>query len=362
MKRFLLCLLSITLAFTLFLTGCTACSGCSGDSTLYFSNSFTGQWGGSNTNPTEYYEKLTYDVSYTDNYQNGLIKKGSALQNLLNCDFTGDYTTILEVGGANLLSERANLSNLPETITDREVYKYTTTLNITATIDGKEYNDQNVTECYFFANDISFNPIYSHTLSINTYVMLSPSSQFATTRKAYEYETFYNTNNYTIIKQALELDENGLTGNVLGTSVSTNEYEFRTLIDNNQLIFALRNFQSLPNQFTVLGVVSPAYNQSKNISVLQQALYDYNTELTYNSKTSDYVIPIKRINFAVASDTYTGIAQYLCLQQAEVTDVNGNNPIKNHVLPVEYAFPISTSGTFSCLGAIVCNLKSVTIN
>ena len=84
MKKFLVSLLAIALSLVFF-----TASGCAPSVPLAFNNDFNGG-GGSSAEPTSLTETLFYEVKYTDNYSDTIIKDENITDDLLSEIFDDD--------------------------------------------------------------------------------------------------------------------------------------------------------------------------------------------------------------------------------------------------------------------------------
>jgi len=336
MKKFLLSILSLTLAFCLLLSG----SGCSNTVLLAFNNTFN-----DGKDPNNLVETITYDVTYSDNYGDGLIKKDVELtDDVIKFEFkNGKYVQTLET-----------ISFLPDTIkTDIDVQntkilKLTSKLNVdfVYTIDGTEKtsNDSVEQETYFLLAGMSFAPLHSSVKS--NFSLVGVANNKATVVEDKRSSVIeYNNETYTVTKT----DDTGTTTN-------SYEYEFRTAVDNNQLLFILRSLSLAEEATTKIDFVSPTYGQAKTLMVKNQATLSSVINVSYNGgEKKQETIASKHLSFFINENRQSGSPQYVVIQDAK------SDNLGNRALPLVYAETLTTYGSFMSMGALVYTISDVSV-
>lgn len=347
MKRFFSTILCLSMAIILALSA----SGCNKKSALVFNNSFFG----STNNPSPgYTETLKYSVSNVNNY-NELIKKDTDVftDSLATFKYTGTYESVFSV--VDVLPEEIQ-TNVSEEISST-IYHLKTTLKLTSTYKvngeyaegGTQNQDGSVTyedvvenEVYFLISGHSFAPVYSSGRQKSSTLVLSDKANVIIYE--YSYATTYNTNKYTTVKGYSE--EKPVTNKF--------EYTFKTVIDNAQLLFALRNVTLEEKGTLNIPVVSPVYGKAQTMTITNSS--ENTKSVTINDVTEQ--IPVKNLNFKLAQEYNTGTPQYAVIQKSSPNE----QAIPNKALLIEYAMPIVSYGNFFSMGAMVYTLTDVEIN
>ena len=352
MKKITTLLLAISLCLVAFLGGCS----CASTSPLTFTNAFYG----SNGQPTVgYKETLTYKVSYVDDknvYPYNTMSQ-TAKTVLASVDYDGSFITEFEV--LNHYPTNLPKSNIvgENGVYSGEVYRYKTKLNVNATytlINGevKEFTDSIVTEVYFLPSAHSFAPIYSTRVSDMTLVFISNNkADFG--KVNYDYKTTYNLSTYTI-------DTKVVTGAKETTSSLTYAYSYKTAIDNNQLLFALRSFDTPSTSTVTLSVIDPTYGTPQSLGFKQSSSNNQDFNFTYNEQGAldAEKLPIRNVVFAMNNLNATGYNHYLKMQVGKST----NDSVKSKALLVQYAMPLVAYGSISSLGVMQYDLQTAIVN
>ncbi len=352
MKKLLytiLCLI-LTLFFALF--GCS----CAIAQPLTFNKNYLGDANG------HYSEILEYTVENQSSYQS--ITNSTDVDDANIPKFSGTY--VVEFSDY--------LPTEIDTDIDYEQYyhyiKSTLSLNISFA-DGTELNDKIISEVYFHSKDWSLAPVYSKTTMKNTYLSLSSETKYQ--QMIYQYSALYNKENYTLTKTYYNPAENedinliDITDTdpnspsyfnteklvALSGNGNSHEYKTRTIIDNAQLLFAIRN-SNLDG--STLPTVSFTYEKPIDMVAKNRNEVNYTLEnFTYNGEDkSSTNITVNNIEFYINSTNNRGSSKYMSIQKEEA------NGIKNNALIVEYAEPLLSG--LSNIGALVYKLNKVTIS
>ena len=363
MKKFIFLVLSICLCAMFTLSGCS----CAPETILEFNNSRIKDISK---------ETLKYSVTLDKNYKD--IKRSSIVsENLLpefrNGLYVSEYQAE-EYFENDFLSKPGEISKIRTCLTIDVV----DTKGTSNSDDDKIYKDQILSEVYFYTSQWSFAPIYSKTTVKNTYTAIENDTiEFA--HMIYQYETTYTNSSYVITKKyynkaegediTKEMDLNALDTTKLltieGDSGKTQEYSFRQVIDNNQLIFATRNLDIAKDSNAVLPVVNYMYSKPSKLQILNQAnsTHNFETALNYSYLGTNKVypakelsMPIKNIRISLVNTDYVGMPKYVSVQN----DTADEGKILNNGLVIEYAEAL-TNASYHCLGALVYRLVDVNI-
>ena len=356
MNRFFKTALTVTTAIILAVSA-SGCDGCNSTSPLVFNSDFAGA--GATEPSFGYTETLTYDVTNASDY-NTILKKSDALTDeLAEYSMNGTYTSSLKLLGS--LPQKSDggediVTNID--VSDNTIYHLKTELNLNATYkvggeyadgytdsidpdipDGKTYNDRIVSEVFFLAAGQSFAPIWSSSKVKNSILSVSEKANVSVIE--YSVITEYNSGSYKM-------------RTVNGEEVTTDsyEYEFKRVIDTNQLLFAVRGLAINSNATKTFPVVSSSYGSAQSLVVENTA--ENTKTANINGKTLE--IPVKNLNFKRSTQYNTGIPHYILLQKESVPDLS------NKALVIEYAAPLTTYGTFTTMGALVYSLRTVSYN
>lgn len=345
MKRLITTIFSLSLAVIIALLS----SGCSTTATLTFNNAFFG----TTTEPSPgYTETLKYSVKNVENYNDFIIKEDSVFKDdFATFDYDGTYESVLTV-----------LGNLPEGIetnvsldANSSIYRLKTSLKLKSTYkvtgevveggtqnaDGSvSFDDIVESEVYFLKSGHSFAPIYSIGSQKSTCLVLGEKASIELFE--YSYKISYNTSKYKIERNY----ENQ-------TKTKSYSYTFKSLIDNNQLLFAIRCLEIKEDASTNLPVVSPVYGSKQTLTVKNTS--DNTKSVTLNGVTQN--IPVKNLNFCLSAEYNTGTPHYAIIQKNSQTE----QTIAQKALLLEYAAPLSSYGSFYSMGALVYTLTDVEI-
>lgn len=340
MKKRFFGILACSLAFTF------ALSGCGGDTQLSFSNYVHGNTPGES-------ETLNYHVSSIDD---------DASDNLtfnLDGTYTSTFTyydDINHIGEDESLKKIVQNNSLYNSLSYKNFYLLTTDLNVTATykFSDKEptvYNDSMQTKIIFASVKDSLAPIYSYTKS--QYTLIGLTDELAVSTFDDEYTVNYQKDKYTVTK----------IKNIDGTPVtSVKEYNYtaKTLIDNNQLFFALRNLSLSEESSTSLPTVSIAYGEKKSLLIKKDKSTTYNLNgIIYNDTSfTDETVSIAKYTYYVNQTNATGSQQNVYIQ---TTDSNKGN-LKNKAYIFKIESPIYEYAGNRSIGTLNYTLTNIAKN
>ena len=342
MKKFLALFSAVLLIFT-----AIASSGCKNKDYLEFSKNYSQQ-----AVAPGYTETLTYDVTFVEDYNSSL--KNSISKDVLTTNLSGSYVSVLEV-----------VTHLPTGITtDIDTANLTilhlhTTLTLTGSYNEVAVNDKVETNTYFLDESQSFAPIYSRSDRAQTYIAVN-GTEVLTQQTFYTYLTTYNKENYTASKFAYENQDDFNFGiekgkHMTGSPETFNKkqkYGFRQVIDNDQLLFLLRNLNISEEGSKNLKVVTPVYGAPQEIKITNKNVSS--KQVTINGIKEE--IPVDNLMFGVNSIKTSGVPHYISIQKPSETATT-----KYSALPVEYAAALIESALSKVVGALKYTLTSVTV-
>ena len=336
MKKFII---PFVLAICLLFSGCS----CVGATYLEFSSA----WGGSNTG---YSETLVYDVEFKKDYA-GEGKSYSQDETIsdLNTQIVGTY-----VVNTKILS--AVDPSIPDHVKQTEVFKNNpstviaikTALNLSATYTYlqtvENCTDVIETETYICSFDYALAPIYSE--SNFDYGIIRVNEGLTVERLKGKNTAIYQGSSYKTATIVYDQE----SGERI-VSENEEEYTLKTLIDSNQLLFTIRNLKLDLEQTKVLPTVHPTYNQAKEISISHFC----NTERTVNLNGTSKVFKVSGMSYRLNSVDAAGFEQLVFVQNAAIDGV------ENKALIVSYVEPLVEYAAYRMTGAMVYNLKTITI-
>lgn len=350
MKKKLLPFTATALALLISLSGCS----CTGTSPL---DKMTDAFNDNNAPTVNYTETLTYKVENVDEYGGKFRKSDVITDNVLKYDMNGEYTMTLKVLDktddavkdikSDLLLENSNTgtliyhlkSELKLTTNYKAPYKIYQEDKDTA-VEEKSFEESIVTESFFLPSGYSFNPIYSTTEGKTSFIQINGDSMATVIFMEYSTKTVYNKKNYTISEKYGDAEE----------QTKKHSYKFRTLIDNNTLLFTLRNIDVDTGSEYSLPVVHPTYNSAQKLNVKNLGGLTKNVKL--NGSDTEIGVPVKEISFYRNKSNATGSEQYVLIQKEKVGE------IANKAMLVQYTSPLTCYGSYICLGGLQYTLQS----
>lgn len=345
MRKRIIPFVATVLSATIMLSGCS----CNPTVPLAFNNAFNG---GENAH-YPYSETTEYSVSLIDSYESYFAKNAQITDEVLKYDINGTYKTTLEIIDKSSLPSSITSNVLEEDI-GNELYHLTTSLNLTAEYsapyeiyqesDGskvkeKTFNDVIVTESYFLSSGLSFAPIYSTTQGQTSLVSVNAEHKAAVSSMTFLYKTVYDKNEYTV---STKFDDNE-------EQIDDYGYDFKTLIDNNTLLFAIRNISVELDSSYSLPTLSPVYKSKQTLTV--KNIDERSETVTINGQKTENV-PVKELCFSRNDKSNTGTPQYVVIQKDKAGNLDSN------ALLLEYTEPLISYGSFLCLGGLRYTLTS----
>lgn len=340
MRKFILAMLSAVIMITACLSGCS----CIGSSPISFNANFYDKDTVVDP-PAGYKETLTYNVVFTDKISEDQSK--SPLLNNANYSFSeGVYVSTLETVTSvpNVTSDI--IDGLPSDA--KTLYKLTTKLSIKSTYSGfnegdGEYLDTVEGVVYFCSYRLSFAPIYSFVKT--DYSMLLIKNDVSAVVKLQSERTInYSKDKYVLTEKINE-----------ELTTSEYEYDFTTVIDNAQLLFALRNIEIDADSTFNLPTVSYAYGEAKDLRIDNESQTSTLADITINGNNVKENIPVNNYSFMVNDSVKAGVPQKVSIQSDKSDNIAFNS------LLYSYTEPLIEYGNMLSMGYLVYTLSSVEI-
>ncbi len=353
MKKKFLALLSLLLVAVFALL-----SGCTGASMLTFENKFCSE----SELKTGYSETATYTVKNGE--YGSLTRNASITEQALTFDISGTFTTKLLIYDAGLVGTRFTQLGIETDISYSDkgrVYYYETNLQLTAnyTLNGTAQTpslDTISTKIFFLEASQSFMPIWSETNGSYSYLVNDSDNSVQANKVELTYTTTYNTSNYNIKQtyKAYKLGEP--TQDAPTEKTQTSGYTAKTIIDNNQLLFAIRNIKTVEKDYSAyLPTLSPAYGVAKTLRLKN---IENKTETLNNFNGNQLDVPVVNYEFYVNSDKNTGVQKYVSIQTSPASNTQGDS-LSAKANVIKYVEPLTIlGGSFPCVGALIYTLSS----
>lgn len=330
-------------------------TGCSEPTLLVFRNSFYE----GKTPDKPYAETLTYNVEYTKNTLSTLFayneEENYAYNDMVKFSFSdGKYTSKLSITP----QKPQQLSEIESDIFDGDIkskmyYHLICNFEIVANyhVTGEQpiaHKDTITQEVYFCDSNLAFAPIYSKTISDYTILSYTQDEAFTQNVKT-SYEIVYNISNYTINSTSV-IDDNI---NDKRTSSNTYEYTFRTAIDNNQLLFLIRNTEISNDSRANLPTISLNYGEAQDVEIYNKTTTKETFDINFNGVNFKEEINYKELYFYLENINASGATQKLFVQAKQ------SENFKSLALPVIYEESLIAYSSFSPMGTLKYTLKSV---
>ena len=317
-------------------------AGCSCAPTITLS--FSNNWDPQNSANFGHVETYVYDVNFATEYVENdyTIRQSAGLSNAVGINFkNGVYIMTLSVLDKTNLETNKDSTVFEGLSADYKVIRIQSLLTITSEYTPKDkptesYEELVKTDCYMLDTKNALAPIYSYTE--NRFSVLSISGGETEIKKAFNStEILYNKDSYKMIQKVFNPD----TSELIDTKEENYSYTFKTIIDNNNLLFALRNVNLTQESAKTLPVVSGTYGTATDLSI------NYINDVNVNVNSVDYTA--KRVSFARSSQSTQGQPQLVYIQTGE----NAKS------LMVKYVTPMAEIGpSYNTLGALVYTLRS----
>ena len=335
-----------TVGICALLGGCS----CSGDNTLSFNNNAANS------------ETLTYKVEYSEDYiENN--KKTADLDKYFTFEYSnGTYVTELKQANASeITSDILDIKDAKGESLVSTIYKLTSdfSIDIKLNIGDKSYDhtEKITTQTYIAQAGVSFAPLYSKAEAEYTVISVNETADSTILKSVTE--TFYNKSEYRTVKKYKYFDMDAAAESIKLDDVTekehTEKYSFRSVIDNAELLFALRGITLEEKSTTNISVVSPEYDKSVSLSIANTAKSEEEFTITYNGEEVKETLKYNSYSYLVNSNNVSGSAQYVNIQSESA------GKIANNALILKYSKPLIAYGSFSKMGALVFTLTDVVI-
>ncbi len=343
MKKRFFAFFSVILLCFISLFSFNAC-GCMGPQALSFNDSFVKGYGESV--PTNYFEKLTYKVNYRDDMYDYTIS------DILDGDkFTfsdGEYTTELTVIDEIPIDSLKNNEIYKSLAKTDKIYSYKTVFTMNAsydTYDGvKNFNDKIETTTYFCSQGMSFAPIYSITIA-NYSVFSYANGNYYASEEYCQAIFVYNTEYYTLT----------LSINDLEPETTEHDYDYKCLIDNTQLLFAVRNLGLTNDTAINFDVASATYKEKTNLAVYYVEEQTESTNgLLYNGTPITEDVKLDKLRYKVNSTSNSGKEHFVFIKNS-----SKSGALPNNAYMFKYVQPLICYGNFEVMGCLEFTLTTI---
>ena len=350
MKKFIITFMSLLFCLVMCCFSACGCSGCTPATTLSFTSNWNNQNAEGGKPSVGFYEKTEYEVKYNQEFVSGDYKYNmEPALSTLNYSFSnGRYVSTVSVVSSDTIKQSIKVNN-PDAesniiINEQSYFKLETEFTITFNFQTETYNDSVKSVTYFAQIDSSLAPIYNFTEYDMHVLHLDETASVKAS--AYTTETLYQQNSYTSKINVTDGQSQEKTYN----------YTFKTLIDNGELLFALRNIDISLDAEASLPTCLPAYGVAQTLSV---KCYD-KSDMVINSLTvngtnfTDATITTSKLAYRNASTTTSGKEQLVFIQSAEI-----EGTLKNRATVVKYVEPLTSDGVYKSMGCLEYNLTSI---
>lgn len=353
-KRFFALILGITVLISAFSGGCS----CSGETTLSFDAKMM---------PADF-ERLVYTVKYAEDYL-GRAKKTDEFNNLVTFRFgdengKGSFSTeITKANGSEIQSDILDLKSPTGDSLVTDIYKITAdfAIDIKTTIKGAEYNhtERITTKAYIAGTGASLAPLYSEEHTEYMLISVNADDAQAVILKS-ETKTFYDKSSLRVEKKSKYFAPDAAAEEITleneTAEVTEKNYSFRSLIDNAELLFALRGIAPEEKSSQNVPVTSPVYPanpQTMRITHGDSASGDFTVR--YNGgETIAENFTYNIFDYRLANDNAAGKSQYYKIQSKKSENV------ENYALMLEYATPLTFYGSWANMGWLVFTISEIT--
>ena len=343
MKKRIIPTIACSLVAILGLSGCS----CANDAILNFNNAVH-----AGNNPSTYYsEQAVYEVFSTND------GRTASVDSKLNVNYSGEYETGFWV-------YESVPQDYSEYVSDNElikkndfdfIYVMTSKLNVEATYsyEGKEdqvKSDSIETLTLFTSSNNSYAPIYSKTTA-NYSILGVQNGELHFQQVNFFHETIYGENQYSVkrLSQIGTEYENEQT--------KSYDYTFKSLIDNNQLFFAIRNTSIEDEKSTYLPVVAPQYGEKNTLMITREKTTTQTIEniLVNGEVINNEDVKLAEITYINSTANKSGSPQKLFVQ----TEKSSSAKIEARAIVFKHFSPIYEHGNNGIIGTLVYQLKEI---
>jgi hypothetical protein len=228
--------------------------------------------------------------------------------------------------------------------------------------ESKTNNDKITTITYLLRNANSFSPIYSYTESIQSLASVGKTAiveqQHTRVQTVYNLKKVESTIEYVSTK-----DDN--KGEVLKTETKTAKYTYKSVIDNNALLFALRSV-SLSDNSADIPVYTSVYGKPQNITVAKSTATAENFQIKLNGEVmaeEELQLTPYKLSLNTASGCSTGTNSGR--PQIAFTNASQETPPaslgSNRTVIMKYVQPLIEYSGYISMGALVYKLNNISL-
>ena len=370
MKRRLFSLIALILVAFFTLSGC---DGCTTYPELSFNNAFNGGNGEDSFDAkTNYTEVVKYTVVHDASTMNDDLKNNENIDiSILN----GEYQTTLKV--LSSFSEAENQlktiyndqsisvhSDIVDSLAETNLHAYMlesklsipvkyTFLTAQGTEEILERVDTITSVSVFCNRAMTYAPIYSHTVADYTIlqyngfggvpIIIKSTSKIKYQKESYLVDYICSGENFAGVK----------TDEVVTST--TYDYNYKTVIDNSMIFFALRNFPIENQKVKGLPTVVANYGEAQLLAVKNSGSITQRVDdLSYNGEKIAYDFSVSTYSFNKNETDQSGATQRVYIQNKVE-----NSPIPYKSLVVKYEEPLTTNLNYVSLGSLVYTLSSI---
>ena len=136
-------------------------------------------------------------------------------------------------------------------------------------------------------------------------------------------------------------------------SQETFEYNYKTAIDNTQLLFILRNVAVNEESNYSLPTVSYQYGQAKYLSCLNTNFSTQAFNLNYNGTDITSQLPISNYTVSLSNGLNSGMPMYVQVLKEKTAEIN-------QLITLSYVHPLICYGDMYCMGVLEYKLTNFT--
>ena len=343
MKKRIIPTIACAMVAILGLSGCS----CANDAILNFNNAVH-----AGNNPSAYYsEQAVYEVSSTND------GKTANVDSKLSVNYSGEYET-------RFLVYESLPSDYSEYVSDNElikknnfdyIYVMTSKLTVEATYsyEGKDdqvKNDSIETLTLFTSSNNAYAPIYSNT-NANYSILGVQNGEFVFKQIEFYHQTIYGEKQYTLkrLSQIGTEYENEQT--------KSYDYTFKSLIDNNQLFFAIRNTTLEDEKSTYLPVVAPQYGEKNTLRITREKTTTNTIEsiIVNGEEVKNEDVKLAEITYVNSTANKSGSPQKIFVQ----TEKSSSGKIEARAIVFKHFSPIYEHGNNGIIVTLLYQLKEI---
>lgn len=343
MKKRIIPTIACAMVAILGLSGCS----CANDAILSFNNAVH-----AGNNPATYYsEQAVYEVFSTND------GKTANADSKLSVNFSGKYETGFWVYDS-IPSDYSEYVGDNELIKKNDfdfIYVMTSKLNVEATYSYEDKedqvkNDSIETLTLFTSSNNAYAPIYSNTTA-NYSILGVQNGELIFKQVNFYHQTIYGEKQYTVkrLSQIGTEYENEQT--------KSYDYTFKSLIDNNQLFFAIRNTTLEDEKNTYFPVVAPQYGEKNTLRIAREKTTTHTIEsiIVNGEEVNNEDVKLAEISYINSTANKSGSPQKIFIQ----AEKSSNGKIEGRAIVFKHFSPIYEYGNNGIVGMLVYQLKEI---